>query len=164
MSWNIPLPYAILLQDRAGKKEHKAFFFGYGSSFTEKHVLRGELLHRLSQEEFRVLKLQAANAWLPPMNFKFFNDQSVKLYCDPHVVHLLSYAQKELLVGICSPFDRFKAIEKLDWAEKLAKSSVVYVAIKGVPVAAKGVVRYIGKLPGQQGTHFGVELYVRTNE
>jgi len=159
MSWDIPLPYAVLLQDKIGKKEGKSFI-GFRSSFTEKHVIRGELLIRLSQQEVRDLKLQDANNDLPPMNFKSWKDHSVKLFCDAHFVHLLNYDQKELLVGISNSFDRFKAIEKLKWAESLTNGSLVYVMIVGLPNAAKGMVQFIGKLPGCQGTHFGVELVV----
>jgi len=159
MSWDIPLPYAVLLQDAVGHKEHKPIIFGYASSSTDKSVLRGELLARLTQEEVRELKHQNANAG-PPLNFKYLKDSTVKLYCSAHIVHLLNYEQKELLMAISNTFDRHGAIGKVDWGHSLTKGSVVFVSVSGLPTAAKGVVRYIGKLPCEQGTQFGVELMV----
>ena len=158
MAWEPVLPYAVLLQDVSGYKENKSMF-GYGSTFSKKFALRGMLLTRLSQEEVRELRLQQA-VNTPQFNFGALKDPSVKLCCNVNNVFLLNFKQKELLLAIAGAKDRFDAIDKLEWAEKLAEESIVYVTIPPLLKTAKGIVRYIGKLPGEPGTKFGVELLV----
>ena len=160
MSWEPALPYAVLLQDRNGYKENKSIF-GYSSSFVQRNIPRGILLLRLAQEEVRELKQhQSSNLLQNLFNFKVIGEPSIKVYCNAHVVQLLNYKQKELLLGIQSLIDRFDAINKLEWAEKLLEGSNVYVTIPNLPTFSKGVVRYVGKLPGEIGIKFGVELLV----
>ena len=48
----------------------------------------------------------------------------------------------------------------MEWAEKLREKSTVFINIPAFSTAAKGIVHYIGKLPGETGTKFGVELLV----
>ena len=158
MFWEPDLPYAILLQDTTGYKETKSFFAS-SSSFSNKHILRGTLLGRLSHEEVRELK-QHQSGNIPLFNFKLLGEPSIKIYCNAHLVQLLNYKQKELLRGIQSPADGFDTLNKLEWAEKLLEGSNVYVSILNLPTFAKGVVRYVGKLPGENGIRFGVELLV----
>ena len=158
MAWEPALPYAILLYDLNGYKENKSMF-GYGSTFSSKYVLRGTLLTRLSQEEVRELRLQQA-AGTPQFNFKVLKEASMKLCCNADQVFLLNYKQKELLLAITSASDRYASIGRVEWAEKLLEESTVYVAIPTLPETAKGTVRYIGKLPGESGIKFGVELLV----
>ena len=157
MSWEPALPYAVLLQDVNGHKESKSVF-GYSSSFSNKYVLRGTLLARLSQEEVNELTHQSGIT--PPLNFKVVLEPVVKLHCKINNVLLLSYKQKEFLLAIPSTNDRFEAIDKLGLAEKLTEGSTVYVSIPYLRIVAKGIVRYIGKLPGERGTKFGIELLV----
>ena len=157
MSWEPALQYAVLLQDINGYKENKSVF--YGSSFSSKYVLRGTLLTRLSQEEIRELKQQqTGNA--PPFNFKVLKDPGVKLYCNENAVRLLHYRQKELLLAIGVAINIFDAVDKMEWAGKLTEGSTVYVSIPTLRTPAKGIVRYIGKLPSEHGTKFGIELLV----
>ena len=158
MFWEPGLPYAVLLQDANGYKENKSVFTG-SSSFSHRNILRGTLLSRLSQEEVRELKHhQSGN--VPQFNFKALRESTIKVYCNAHVVQLLNYKQKELLLGIESPTDRFGAVDKVEWAEKLLEGSNVYVAIPNHYTVAKGIVRHVGKLPGEAGIKFGVELLV----
>lgn len=160
MSWEPALPYAVLLQDTNGYKESKSMFT-YGSSFSCKNVLKGTILLRLSQEEVRELRHQQTCSG-PPFNFKVHGDSGVKLFCRTNDVHLLNYKQKEILLALSTALDRFEAVHKLEWAEKLTEGSNVYVVnMPTFPAAVKGIVRYIGKLPGESGTKFGVELLVR---
>ena len=157
MAWEPALPYAILLQDVQGYKESKSMF-GYGPNFNTKYVLRGTLLIRLSHEEVKELKQQSDG--VPPFNFKVLKELGVKLCCNVNNVLLLNFKQKELLVAINGSDDRLEAVDKLEWAEKLAEDSTVYVTIPTLHDCAKGIVRHIGKLPGETGTKFGVELLV----
>ena len=163
MSWEPALPYAILLQDINGYKESKPMFgIGYGASYSSKYVLRGTLLARLAQEEVKELKHQSGIT--PPLNFKVLKEPGVKLHCKVNNVLLLNYKQKEFLLAIGSTNDRFDAVDKVEWAEKLTEDSTVYVSIPTIPTVAKGIIRYIGKLPGETGTKFGVELLVCKNK
>jgi len=148
MSWDPPLPYALLLQDDGGQAESDT-----------KQVLRGSLLAKLSQEEIKELKHQK-NPGIPPFNFKVLENPNIKLYCNAHAVHLLNSKQKDFLHGIVSVSDRFDVLKKLEWAEKLREKSTVFISIPAFSTAAKGIVHYIGKLPGETGTKFGVELLV----
>ena len=149
------LPHAVLLQDATGYKQSKSLF-GY-SSFNSKHILRGTLLIRLSQEEVRELKQYQSGNMPSSFNFKVLGEPSIKVYCNAHP---LNYKQKELLLGIQSVADRFDAADKLKWAEKLVEGSNVYVSIPNHRIVVKGIVRYVGKLPGEAGIKFGVELLV----
>ena len=151
MSWEPVLPYAILLQESKS-------VFGYPSSFSSKQVLRGTLLARLSA--FEVSDLTHHCGITTPLNFKVLEEPAVKLRCTVNNVFLLSYNQKEFLLAIPSAIDRFEAIYKLGLAEKLTERSTVYVSIPTLRIIAKGIVRYIGKLPGERGTKFGIELLV----
>ena len=152
------LPYAILLQDANGYKESKSVFT-YGSSFSSRHILRGTLLIRLSHKEIKELKQQQTGN-IPVFNFKVYGEPTIKVYCNAHVVYLLNYKQKELLLAISSVIDRSEAVNKVEWAEKLTEGSTVYVNVSTIPLAVKGVVRYIGWLPGEPGIKFGMELLV----
>ena len=150
MSWEPALPYAILLQESTGKS-----VFGYPSSVSNKYVLRGTLLAKLSPVEIRGLTHHSGI-----LNFKVLEEPAIMLHCTVNNVFLLSYYQKEFLLAIPSAIDRFEAIHKLGLAEKLTERSTVYVSIPTLRTIAKGIVRYIGKLPGERGTKFGIELLV----
>ena len=156
MSWDPPLPYAILLQDVNGQVEYKSVS-GYGYSFRNQYVLRGTLLARLPQLEVDGRRHQEIN---PPMNFRVLKEPAVTLHCKMNDVLLLNYEQKELLLPIGSTNDRFEAVDKMEWAEKLTLGSLVYVSIPTLRKPAEGVVHYFGKLPGEDGTKFGIELLV----
>ena len=158
MDWEPALPYAVLLQDGNGYKESKAILT-YGSSFSSRHILRGTLLIRLSHEEIKELRQQQTGN-IPVFNFKVHGEPAIKVYCNAHVVYLLNYKQKEILLAINSVTDRSEAVKKVEWAEKLTEGSDVYVTIPNHYITAKGVIRYTGKLPGEPGIKFGVELLV----
>ena len=158
MFWEPGLPYAVLLQDTNGYKENKSVFTG-SSSFSPLNILRGTLLTRLSHAEVRELKHnQSGNN--PLFNFKVLGEPSIKVYCNARVAQLLNYKQKELLHGIEATADRFVAVNKVEWAEKLLEGSNVYVSTPNHYTVGKGIVRYVGKLPGEAGIKFGVELLV----
>lgn len=152
MSWDPPLPYAILLQDDDGHKN--------SDKITANHVRRGTLLARLSQEEVRRLVKQHQTPGLPVCNFKCLEDPNIKLHCSASDVRMLNEKEKELLHGVANPPDRFDALKRLEWAENLKEGSTVYVNIRAFPTAAKGILHYIGNLPGEIGIRFGVELLV----
>ena len=152
MSWDPPLPYALLLQEDDGHK------------YTEnnKRVVKGSLLVKLSQEEIKGAKQQLASGLLP-FNFRCLEDPKIKLYCSSNKVYPLNELQKDYLFGIGSASDRYAALGKLEWTQKLTEGSTCYVSIPAFTTAAKGKVHYIGRLPGENGIKFGVELLVCRN-
>ena len=151
------LLHAVLLEDATGYKQRKSLLPFSNPSFGSKHILRGTLLLRLSQEEVTELKQYRSGNMPSSFNFKVLGEPSIKVYCNPRP---LNYKQKELLLGIESVADRFNAADKLRWAGELVEGSNVYVSIPNHHIVAKGIVRYVGKLPGEAGIKFGVELLV----
>ena len=149
MSWDPPLPYALLLEDDGGQNDKS----------TNDKVIRGSLLAKLSPDEVRGLK-QNQPPGSPPFNFKYLEDPSNKLFCTIHSVFLLNDKHKEFLQGIDNISERFDALNKLQWAEKLTEGAIVYVTIPAFLTAAKAIIHYIGNLPGETGIKFGIELLV----
>ena len=144
MTWNPPLPYALLLQD--GQDNINA--------------RKGSLLVKLSQEEVRALQKQHRTPGALVSNFKCLEEPSIKLYCSINDVCPVTERQKDFLLGVANASDRYEALGKLEWAERLTVGLTVYVNIRTFSTAAKGALRYIGNLPGEYGIKFGIELQV----
>ena len=125
-------------------------------SVAHEHILKGSLLVELAEAEIR----ESYQHFTSPVNYKKYSDDSVKLYCKPEQVLQLNYQQFSLLLGVKSAFDRFKALSNLSWVEKLAVGFGVKVSIATIPIPVKGIIRYVGALPGEDGTKFGIELLV----
>ena len=122
-------------------------------SFVGERLLRGSLLVELTDGEAK----ETQQHFTPPLNYKKYSDDSVKLYCKPEQVFQLSDEQFSLLLGVKLPFDRYKVLNILRWVEKLRIGYGVNVTI---PYPVRGIIRYIGPLPGEEGTKFGIELLV----
>ena len=112
MFWEPALPYAIVLQDVNRYKENKNVFTG-SCSFSHKNILRGTLLSKLSNEEVKELQ-QHQSGSIPKFNYKVIGEPAIKVYCSARVVYQLNYKQRELLLGIESPADRFVAVERVE--------------------------------------------------
>ena len=156
--------YAILLEDCQGYKETgpwKDFKnWAAGKPYTEKRVLAGHLLQILSDDEVASL----AQHFKYPPNYKVVGESGVRLHCNEAWVHPLSTKQKDLLFAVKSINDRVAVYQNLEWVEQLQVGSKVYVKVYNVCDPVRATVHYIGKLPGESGTQFGVELHssVRT--
>ena len=146
----------ILLKDTTAYKQTNKWGILSAKSFTEEHILRGSLLVELTDVEAR----ETSQYFTPFLNYKKYSDDTVKLYCEPKVVHQLNDQQFDLLLGVKYPFDRYKALNILNWVEKLKVGFGINVAIPTIPDPARGVIRYTGTLPGEEGTKFGIELLV----
>ena len=68
--------------------------------------------------------------------------------------------QREFLLGVRQTHYRMEILDKLQWVESLTVGSEVYVTIATIPTPVKGIIRYIGGLPGEEGRKFGIELMV----
>jgi len=122
----------------------------------DEHILRGTLLVGLTEAEARDTKQYFDHT----LNYKSLLDPSIQLFCEPEEVYPLTLQQKGLLFGINLPFDRCRMSKCLQWAENLTVGDGVYVNIRGIPSPIKGIIRYVGNLPEENGTKFGVELLV----
>ena len=146
----------ILLEDGVAYKQISKWGIVTAKSFTEDRILRGSLLVELTDAEARETNQYFART----LNYKRYSYDSIRLYCIPEQVLQLNDQQFDLLLGVKLPFDRYKALKILNWAEKLKAGFGVNVAIPTIPNPVRGVIRYIGPLPGEEGTKFGIELLV----
>ena len=142
----------MLLVDTIGYKISKSWISRISN---EEHVLKGTLLVGLTEAEAKETK-QYCN---PILNYKVLSDQAVQLFCEPKDAYPLTRQQKGLLEGIKS-FDRCRISKCLKWAESLTVGDGVDVKIRTISSPVKGVIRYIGCLPEENGTKFGIELMV----
>ena len=122
-------------------------------SFVTERLLRGSLLVELTDTEAK----ETQQYFTPALNYKKYSDDSVKVCCKPEHVLQLSDEQFDLLVGVKSSSNRYKALDILNWVEKL---QIGYSTNVTIPYPVKGIVRYIGSLSGEVGTKFGIELLV----
>ena len=75
------------------------------------------------------------------------------------VLHITS-SQRDYLLGVKQTHYRMEVLERLRWTESLTVGSEVYVTITTIPAPVKGIIRYIGELPGEEGRKFGIEIMV----
>jgi len=143
----------MLLVDLIGHKISKSW---WSSKPTNEPIFGGALLMGLTEAEAQDTKRYHD----PTLNYKILSDPSIQLFCEPEELYLLTIHQKGLLLGINLPFDRYQMSKYLQWAENLAVGDGVYVNIGGIPSSVKGIIRYMGTLPEEHGTKFGVELLV----
>ena len=146
----------ILLEDTIAYKQTSTWGILTTKAFTEEHVVRGSLLVTLTDSEVE----ETSSYFTPPLNYKKYSDDSIKLCCEPEQVLQLNDQQFDLLLGVKLPFDRYKALKIRNWAEKLRVGLGLNVSIPTFPHPVRGVIQYIGTLPGEEGTKFGIELLV----
>ena len=82
------------------------------------------------------------------------------LFANSEVVFGISSLQRGFILGVNSLDNRLNLLDKLRWIESLQIGSEVCVTIPTSSAPVKGVVRYIGSLSCEYGTHFGIELLV----
>ena len=157
MSTTLPL-YGLLLQDIQGFKEDTSFI-GDGQQFMSIQILKGSLISRLKTSDITVIK----TVYECFVNYKVDTEpqSNMYLFAGPEYVFPLSGLQRDFMLGVKKHSDRLEMLGKLKWIESLKKGSEVYVTIATIPVPVRGVVRYIGGLPGKDGRKFGIELMVR---
>ena len=146
----------ILLEDVDAYKLSTKRNILSAKSFLDERLLRGCLLVEHTKSEAR----ETSQYFTPPLNYKKYSDDSVKLYCKPEQVLQLNEEQFNLLLGVKYPYDRYKALNILQWVEKLRVGYGISVAIYTIPHPVRGIIRYKGLLPGEGGIKFGIELLV----
>ena len=151
------LPYGLLLETVDGHKRQEGYRAGHVSiSFSKQKVPKGTLLIALSHEESRA----TAGHFKTFHNYKSMADFKITLCCNVHQVYQITREQRDVLRGIRRLEDRVKVLNKLDWIDRLNLGSIIYVTIPSVPVPVKGMIHHIGRLNGEVGTMFGVEMLV----
>ena len=125
-------------------------------SLAQDNVLKGSLLVELTEDEAR----ESQQFFTTPLNYKKYSNNLVKLYCEPEYVCQLNDKQFNLLLAVKSTFDCYKAFHILHWVEMLRVGDEVNVTTFSNLQPARGVIRYIGSVHGEEGTMFGVELLV----
>ena len=156
------LKYALSLDDVKGYK--------ILSTFINKDSLGGELLHAVISKGSLLVKLnkQDISAFKKTygysVNYAVYSVASIDSYLlvGIHEIHVITNEQRDFLYGIERHIERVEAYKNIGWIEKLTVGSKVYVTISTTPYPVKGVVRWIGKLLGEYGKKFGIELSVST--
>ena len=144
----------MLLVDMIGYKISKSWL---SRGPVDERVLRGTLLVGITEAEAKETKQYYDRS----LNYKtLLSEHVVQLFCDPKEVYPLTLQQKGLLIGIKSPYDRYQMSKCLQWAENLSVGDGVHVTIKSIASPVKGIIRYIGNLPEENGIKFGVEMMV----
>ena len=144
----------MLLVDMIGYKSSKSWI---PRAPVEERVHRGTLMVGLTEAEAKETK----QYYNPTLNYKTLSSEHlIQLFCSPKEVYPLTVQQKQLLIGIKSTFDRYRMTRSLQWAEKLTVGDGVHINIKSIHSPVRGTIRYIGNLPEEDGTKFGVEMLV----
>ncbi len=124
-------------------------------------VLRGTLLVALSPKD-----TPSGADGKPAHNFGVHNED-ITLYCSEYDIAPLTNYEFKLLSGISTLGARYDAFvyDNHEWGSKLREGATVYVALPTKEALAntgcQAVVRWIGTLPGETGTNFGIEITVR---
>ena len=146
--------HGMLLEDvteykKGDTKQDKYTFF----SSRSKNVVHKQLAYKGSL-------VVAVSSRDSPVNYKTISGFSINLNCKSSQVYKLNVLQKDLLEGVKHLHDRTEVLHKLEWVQELKIGSLVFVIVPTIPLPVQGVIRFIGELPGQSGTKFGVELMV----
>ena len=151
------LSYGLLLEDTVGYKKLDTLRSGRPSiTYRKQKITKGTLLVTSPHEESQ----NVASHLNHVHKYKPLGEMGVSLYCDAHQVYQITRKQRDMLFGIRKLENRVEELHKLDWVCNLNFGSSVYVTIPTIPTPVRGVIRYVGKICGQLGKMFGVELMV----
>ena len=149
---------ALLLTDSMGDKGGSLF-----TVFRKKKdlpVLRGSLLVSIPPKDAPTADGK------PTYNYRVVGDD-IMMYCSEQDVAPLTLYDFNLLSGIKSPGARYDAFvsDVMDWGSTVKVNDIVYVSLPSQQAIettkrCRAVVRWIGLLPGEEGTKFGVEIFV----
>ena len=151
--------YAVLLKSGHGYKEEVEI--KDGSHLKAVLVHEGSLLVYLNS--LTAKRIQEKYGKL--MNYKVAgrcdsNQSEVFLFATGSSIILhITPLQQDFLLGVKMRY-RLEVLERLQWIESLTVGFEVYVTIATIPGPVKGIIRYIGKLSGEEGRKCGIELMV----
>ena len=146
----------ILLRDCVGHiQERSMLSLGLSVKSTPTHLLKGELMEALPETEQPNDSTRIALAGIERKN--------LRLECDMEGIAKLTSEDANLLLAISSAGSRYQTYidrKRLDFGRQLKHGSQVFVELKGVSKKLHGIVWYVGELPTNLGTMFGIELIV----
>ena len=151
---------ALLLRDTYGDKGGS--WFPSLRKKKDQPVLRGSLLRPIAMKDSG-----STADGKPAYNYKVYNEEII-FYCSEQEVAPLTEYEFNLLCGIKQPSVRYATFvdenDIVDWGVKLRMNDKVYVSLPTKQAIettwCQAVVRWIGVLPGEEGTKFGVEIIV----
>ena len=156
------LKYALLLGDVKGYRKLSAFVTegNLEGELTHAIISKGSLLVKLNKHDVSAIK----ETYGYNVNYAVYSVPLTDSYLlvGDQEVHIITREQRDFLYGIEGNTERVEVFKRLEWIQELTVDSEVYVTIATTPHPVKGVVRWIGKLPGEHGKKFGVELLVCT--
>ena len=149
--------YAVLLKSGRGFKEEKG-----ERQFKPVTVHKGTLLVYL--DSLAVKRIQEKYNCL--MNYKVADgyeifESEVFLFVTGSSISHITTLHRDFLFGVKQTHCRMELLKSLQWVQSLRLGSDVYVTIATIPTPVRGIIRYIGELPGEEGTKFGIEMMVR---
>lgn len=149
--------YAVLLKTGRGYKEEKD-----EGQLKPVTVCKGTLLVYL--DSLSVKKIQEKYT-VGLMNYKVAdrceNPQSgALLFATGSSISHITAMHRDFLLGVKQTYFRMELLKSLQWVQSLRLGSDVYVTITTIPTPVRGIIRYIGDLPGEEGRKFGIELMV----
>jgi len=156
MSTTLPL-YGILIQDVQGFQEDTSFI-GHGQQFIPRIISKGSLITRLKPSDVTAIK--EVHECYVYYKLETVHKSNTYLFVGSEYICGMSGVQRDFMLGVSKCSHRLEMLQKLKWIESLKKGSEVYVTIATIPAPVRGVVRFIGGLPGETGRKFGIELMV----
>ena len=154
------LSYGLLLEETVGYKKLDTSRSGRPSiTYQKQKIAKGTLLVTSPHEESQNIASHLHHVH----KYKPMGEMGVSLYCDANQVYRITREQRDMLFGVRNMESRLEELYKLGWVCKLDFGSSVYVTIPTIPTPVSGVIRHVGKICGQLGTVFGVELMVHVS-
>ena len=150
--------YAVLLKSAHGYKQENN---DGGDQLKPVAVHKGSLLVYL--DSFTVNRIQEKYDRL--VNYKLadrcdIHQSEIILFVAGTSILHINTLQRDYLLGVKQTHYRMEVLDKLQWVQSLTVGSDVYVTIATIPTPVRGIIRYIGGLPGEEGRKFGIELMV----
>ena len=128
---------------------------GLSVKSTPTHLLKGELMEALPETDQPNDSTRIALAGIERKN--------LRLECYMEGIAKLASEDANLLLAISSAGSRYQTYidrKRLDFGRQIKHGSQVFVELKGVCKKLHGIVWYVGELPTNLGTMFGIELIV----
>ena len=149
--------YAVLLKSGRGYKEEKD-----ESQLQPVTVHKGTLLVYLDSLTVKRIREKCTEGL---MNYKVADrcedpQSGAFLFATGSSILHITTLHRDFLLGVKQAHCRMELLKRLQWVQSLRLGSDVYVTIATIPTPVRGIIRYIGALPGEEGRKFGIELMV----
>ncbi|XP_006811818.1 ubiquitin carboxyl-terminal hydrolase CYLD-like [Saccoglossus kowalevskii] len=152
-------PYFILLKEQVVRAQSKTALINRAES-KDRQVLPGSLFEEVKSQTRHTSPITGSRG--DKFVYKSLEHENLVLECSTDNLARISKEEKDLLVGLVQLRERYDIYigDKRRLAEGLhiKVGSEVHVDVQGLVQRVSGIVRYKGPLPGQSGTHFGIEL------